>query len=149
MDDQTRISHSNWAKLKSQLKRHEGLSLKPYVDTTGHVSIGYGRNLDDRGISKGEAEVLLHNDMSLVEHEASNAFTWYDDLSDVRKCVVMNMVFNMGAPTVGKFKKMIQAIEEKRFDGAAQEMLDSKWAEQVGNRAKELADMMFTDRWPS
>ena len=49
------------------LKRHEGLRLKPYQDTIGKLTIGYGRNLDDRGISKEEAEYLLRNDISRVK----------------------------------------------------------------------------------
>ena len=70
------------------------------------------------------------------------AFPWFVRLNTVRRDVVLNMVFNLGLPRFRRFKKNIAAIKDKRWDDAAKEMLNSKWARQVKGRAKELARMM-------
>lgn len=127
--------------LLEQIKRHEGLRLKPYRDTVGKLTIGYGRNLDDVGITKAEAERMLLMDISRTEDELLQ-FDWYSDLEPHRQDVLVNMCFNMGLPTLLKFKNMIAALESGDYDKAADEMLDSKWARQVGGRAEELAEQM-------
>lgn len=128
------------------LTRHEGLRLKPYRDTVGKLTIGVGRNLDDFGLTKEEVLVLLHNDILRTMQEARRVFPWYPRLNAVRQNVVLNMVFNLGLYRFSQFKKTIGAIEGKNWDTAAKEMLDSKWASQVGNRAIELAKMMKTGK---
>ncbi len=129
-------------RLHETLIRHEGLRLKPYRDTVGKLTIGIGRNLDDVGITREEAMMLLNHDIAKVQREVKNAFPWFSDLNRVRKNVVLNMVFNLGLPRFRQFKKAIAAIRGKRWDEAAKQMLDSRWARQVGRRARELARMM-------
>lgn len=129
------------------IKKHEGLSLKPYHCTAEKLSIGYGRNLDDNGITKEEAEILLCHDILNCENELDLNLNDWRNLSEPRKSVLVNMVFNLGYPRFSKFKKMLQAIEDKDFDRAAAEMLDSRWARQVGNRAIELSEIMKTDKY--
>ena len=124
------------------LIKHEGLRLKPYRDTVGKLTIGVGRNLDDVGITREEALYLLGNDIFRVKAGLYDAFLWSINLDAVRKDVVINMVFNLGLGRFKRFKRMIAAIERQDWDGAAKEMLDSKWAKQVGRRAIELAQMM-------
>ena len=129
-------------KLADQLTRHEGLRLKPYRCPAGKLTIGIGRNLDDCGISEHEAKVLLFNDIRQSEVEAREIIKNFENLSDVRQGVIVNMIFNMGAPTFRKFKNLIAAIETDNYKKAGKEMLDSRWARQVGNRAIELSKQM-------
>lgn len=132
--------------LKEMLVRHEGLRLKPYHDTVGKLTIGVGRNLDDFGLTNEEVLVLLHNDILRTMQEVRRAFPWYLRLNAVRQNVVLNMVFNLGLSRFLGFKKTIEALEGKNWDTAAKEMLDSKWAMQVGRRAQELSKMMKTGK---
>lgn len=128
-------------KLEDMLVRHEGLRLYPYEDSVGKVTIGIGRNLDDKGISKDEAYMMLRNDIAEVQVEAYT-LSWYRHLNEARKLVIENMLFNIGMTRLLGFKRMIAAIERKDFERASDEMLDSKWAAQVGSRAIELARIM-------
>jgi len=130
--------------VREMLIHHEGFSSRAYKDTEGKLTIGYGRNLDSLGISKKEALYLLDNDMFWVETEINNHFPWYCELNDARKAVIMNMIHNLGMPRFRLFVFTIRALEQKDFQAAAREMLDSKWANQVGQRAKDLSYMMRT-----
>lgn len=134
---------------KKLIKKHEGLRLKPYRCPAGKLTIGYGRNLDDVGISEGEAEVLLTNDISRAIGEAQilAGHAWVD-LSDNRKAVLVDMVFNLGLTRLSKFYKFLAALREGDYATAAKEMLNSKWAKQVGRRAITLAYIMEHDKLP-
>jgi len=129
------------------IKKHEGLRLRPYKCSAGKLTIGYGRNIEDSGISKQEAEIMLCNDISSCESELDLNIPIWRGLSEPRRAVLINMVFNLGYPRFSKFKKMLKAIKDKDFNRAAAEMLDSRWARQVGNRAIELAEIMKTDKY--
>lgn len=131
--------------LRELLIKHEGLRLKPYVDTVGKLTIGVGRNLDDVGISKDEALFMLDNDIEKCEAELKQ-FDWFNNLDEVRQIVLLDMAFNLGIPRLLKFKKTIQYIQDCDFENAAKEMLDSIWAKQVKGRALELSEMMRTGR---
>ncbi len=129
--------------LKSQLERHEGLRLKPYRDTVGKLTIGYGRNLDDVGITREEAELMLDNDID----EALKYLGTVDEfngLDPVRQAVITNMCFNLGFYGLMSFRKMWRAIDRKDYSEAAKQMLDSLWARQVGGRSDELSRIMRT-----
>jgi len=134
-------------RLHEMLIRHEGLRLKPYRDTVGKLTIGIGRNLDDVGISREEAMMLLNHDIAKVQREVKKAFPWFSRLNGVRKNVVLNMVFNLGLLRFRQFKKAIVTIRVKRWNEAAKQMLDSRWARQVGRRARELASMMKSGKY--
>ena len=129
-------------KLRDMLIRHEGLRRKPYRDTVGKLTIGVGRNLDDVGITRDEALILLDHDIAKVRREVKRAFAWFPRLNTARQNVVLNMVFNLGLPRFRRFRKTIAAIKDKRWDDAADEMLNSNWARQVKGRARELARIM-------
>ena len=131
--------------LKDQLILHEGLKLKPYKCTAGKITIGVGRNIEDIGITEDEARSLLDNDILRVAQELDNALPWWRDLSDVRQRVLLDMAFNIGTPTLMKFKNTLALIEAGEFEKASVEMLDSRWAEQVGQRARTLSQAMATD----
>ena len=134
----------NWTRLKSDIKRHEGIRLKPYQDTEGLLTIGIGRCLDRVGISEGEAELMLSNDLEDAVKAARFVIHNYEKLDEVRQEVVVNMAFNLGRNGLTEFRKMRMALGEEKYDLAAEEMLDSKWAKQVGARATELAQRMRT-----
>lgn len=127
--------------LKQQLMHDEGLRLHPYRDTVGKLTIGFGRNLDDVGITREEAETMLDNDIEQVRSELSH-FDWFEQLDAKRRDVIMNMCFNLGLPTLLKFENMIAALSAHQYQRAADEMLDSLWAKQVGQRANRLAEEM-------
>jgi len=147
----------------NKLIAHEGLRLQVYKDTLGIDTIGIGRNLEDRGITKEEldwmdipnmdavyeygiteadAMYLAKNDVQIVEEELVRAHPCVEELDAVRQLVLMDMAFNMGVPRLRKFTKMWNAVHEKKFDIAAKEMLDSRWAVQVKSRSTKLAHAM-------
>jgi lysozyme len=132
--------------LKEQLRRDEGFRLKPYRDTVGKLTIGCGRNLDDKGISAEEAYLLLDHDIAEVRASLAR-FDWFTALDEARQGVCLNMAFNLGVGGLLAFVKMIQALEVQNWDRAATEMLDSLWARQVGARATRLAEQMITGEW--
>ena len=131
-------------KLIAQLKVHEGVRSKVYLDTEGIETIGVGRNLRDRGLSDDEIELMLANDIRDLQEEVERAFSWWSDLDDVRQRVVVDMAFNMGLGSLSKFVNTLSHIENGRYEEAGVEMLDSKWARQVGDRANVLSNMMKT-----
>ena len=124
--------------LIASVKTHEGLELKPYLDSVGILTVGYGRNLE-RGITKEEAEFLLLNDLKMSKHEAKR-MGFYEGLTDNRKDVIVEMIFNLGLTRFKNFKKTIGYINQANHSAAADEMLDSKWADQVGQRAITLSN---------
>jgi lysozyme len=129
---------------KARLKLHEGLRLKPYRDTVGKLTIGYGRNLTDRGLTEAEAEFLLDNDIKSHSEELAKALPWLVNLDPARQAVLVDMAFNLGVPGLLKFKNTLRAVREGRFEDAAKGMLASKWARQVKGRAVRLAEAMKT-----
>ncbi|MBS3953644.1 MAG: glycoside hydrolase family protein [Methylomicrobium sp.] len=133
--------------LIEQLKRHEGLRLNPYQCTANKLTIGYGRNLEDQGITLQEAQTLLENDIFRVTHELKRGIPLWDEIDSVRQDVLINMAFNLGTRRLLNFKKTLAFIRTKDYASAAKEMLNSKWAKQVGNRAAELSKQMRTGRY--
>lgn len=132
--------------LVEQLKRHEGFRSKPYLCTAGKATIGYGRNLDDVGLRVSEASTMLKND---IAYASASAERFLDGvrLSEPRFSVVVNMAFNLGESRLFGFRKFKAALAKGDFDEAANQMLNSRWAEQVGSRAIELAKQMRQGAW--
>ena len=129
--------------LIQRIKRHEGLRLSPYRDSQGNLTIGYGHNLDAKPISIRAAQVILEDDLrdgwmglQFVPHE------YWQHLNTRRKEVLVEMIFNMGVKGLMSFKRMLNALARADYEEAAREMLDSRWARQVGSRAEELAEIM-------
>lgn len=135
------------SRLEEQLLVDEGLRLKPYKDTVGKLTIGIGRNLDDVGITKDEAIILLRNDIARTTKDVIANIPWWSGLDEVRRDVIINMAFNLGIEGLLKFKRTLLSIQNGEYEQASKEMLESKWAKQVGNRAKRLAEMMRTGEY--
>lgn len=136
-------------KLIEMLLLHEGMKLAPYRCPRGYLTIGVGRNLDNVGITKDEALYLLFNDVTRCRETLERECPWFEKLSDNRQDVIISMAFNMGFRGLLGFKGMIAALEKGDFDAASQEMLKSYWQKQVGQRAKDLAEIMKSDSYPS
>jgi lysozyme len=134
------MSYQDIAKL--QIMADEGFSLKLYKCTAGKWSIGAGRNLEDRGITRAEGLFLLDGDLIIAEADAKGLFPNFHELTENRKAVLINMAFNLGQERLAGFKNFRHCIEARNFEAAAAEMLESKWAGQVGPRAQRLAEQM-------
>ncbi len=128
--------------VEQMLIRHEGLRLKPYHCTSGKLTIGIGRNLDNVGISKEEALILLGNDIERCHSSLNLNLPWWIRLDEKRKLVLIDMCFNMGIVGLLGFKTTLSLIKDGKYKEAAKAMLESKWAEQTGNRATELSKIM-------
>lgn len=135
------------AELLRQLETHEGLRLTPYRCTSGKLTIGYGRNLEDRGVTPEEARRMLRGDALQALHQVQRALPWTANLNAARRGVLAAMAFNMGINGLLGFKRMLSRLESGDYQAAAREMLDSRWHEQVGPRAHVLAGQMRTGRW--
>ena len=133
--------NKHYARLRQMLERHEGLRLKPYRCSAGKMTIGYGRNLDDVGISEEEASYLLNNDIKRAEGDLISIFPYFGGFSKSRQDALLDMMFNLGKTRFLGFKKMIAAIKSDDWKEAKIQAMDSKWAAQVGYRAKEVTNI--------
>ena len=121
------------------LKQEEGFDGMPYEDTRGYLTIGYGTKLP---LTEEEAEMLLKHRLEEKILELSEKEPFFLDLPQTAQEVIANMAYQLGVSGVLKFKKMWAALKEGNYQKAADEMLNSKWAKQTPNRAKELAEIM-------
>ncbi len=142
--------------LIDELVRDEGEKLTVYDDATGkpikpgsvvvgHPTIAVGRALDTNGVTPTESRYLLSNSIDVTVEALRESLKWFDSLSDVRQRVLANMAYNLGVNGLLKFQDMLRYCEEQRWGLAADEMVDSSWYSQVGERAERLEAMMRTD----
>ena len=116
----------------------DGRYFKPYKDSVGKLTIGYGRNLDDLGLSEKEVLFNLNNDIDRVVHELNVNIPWWVTLGDVRQRVLANMCFNIGIHSLLGFTHMLKAAQEGYYEEAARQLESSLWAKQVGIRSARL-----------
>jgi lysozyme len=143
----------------AELRRDEGERLRAYRDTVGKLTIGVGRNLDDvgtaplprtvadvkaKGITAAESALMLAHDLDRVDADLDKRLPWWRELDPVRQRVLVNMCFNLGIGGVCGFVNTLSMIRGHRYTEAASNMLASKWARQVGQRATRLSNMMRT-----
>jgi len=131
-----------WPEFVASVQQHEGCKLKPYRDTEGVLTIGWGRNLDARGITQAEADAMLEHDLDVAWREALAAWPWLRTQSAGRQAVIAEMAYNLGVPRLRGFGRMLGALMQGHYAVAADEMLDSRWRTQVGRRAITLAERM-------
>ena len=130
-------------RLENQLIEHEGFRSRIYNDPSGtNFCVGYGRNIQDKGLTKAEALYLLRNDIHECIMDLIIIFPNWSDLNEDRKMVLVGMRFGLGIDGFREFKNMIRAVKDGNFTLAAHEMMDSLWYKQVGDRGVELRDMM-------
>jgi len=140
------------SRLRSDLVRDEAVRLKPYRDSVGKLSIGVGRNLDDKGISEAEAMMLLDND--IAEHVAllDKYLPWWTTLDETRQLALANLAFNLGVgpsaeQSLGKlltFHDTLKALQNGEYDVVANHLAVTLWAQQVGIRATRIIAAMRT-----
>lgn len=145
----------NLDRLKAHLREAEGFRSRPYLDTVGVWTIGYGhalsRNISRSDVatmawSREDAERALDADVAEAIHGAAS-FGWWLTLDPVRQAVVVELVYNLGRAGLAKFVKTIGAIQNREYQKAARHLLQSKWAQQVGpSRSGRLARMLETGR---
>jgi lysozyme len=133
-------------KLIKQLKRHEGYRRLVYECSRGVLTVGIGRNLESVGISEKEAEYLLKNDIESAI-ERLNKHDLLDGHDEVRQAVLINMAFNLGVNGLLKFRKSLNHWRNHEYDEFSKEILNSRWARQVGGRAQELSEQARTGKW--
>lgn len=129
-------------KLKRSLTLHEGWKSFPYVDTVGKITIGCGYNLTDRGLPEEWINSQYNQDVEFFYSKLFE-FSWFNKLNDDRKIVLIDMSF-MGWKRFLSFKKMIAYLEKLDYEGAAEEMKNSLWYEQVKKRGQDLYQGMLT-----
>ena len=137
------------SKLIEMIKEHEGVVPHAYQDSRGYWTIGVGRLIDEKlggGLSDSEIDYLLANDIKRCRKEAEE-YSWFNKLNEPRQAVILSMLFNLGKPNFDKFKNMQAAMEEGDHMTASNEMLDSRWAGQIGRRAIEMSEMMQSGEW--
>ena len=128
--------------LLESIKKHEGFVEHVYQDSLGIDTIGYGFAIKDLILDEDIAEDILMRKLEKLKRNANSRFQWLEDMPQEVQAVVLNMCYQLGVTGVSKFRKAISALQEGDWSGAADEMLDSLWAWQSPNRAKELSDIV-------
>ncbi len=142
----TNTSQSGLQKAKELIKAHEGMREKMYLDNTGHYTIGFGHNLQFMPISENACNVILDDDLQWFAENLPKHLPWVNNLSAERYAVMLDMAFNLGIMGLLRFKKFLNYMADGKYLQAADEMLDSIWARQVGTRAVHDANIIRTGK---
>ena len=126
--------------LLNDIKKHEGFKPRVYKCTEGYDTIGYGFAVKDLVIEKDIAELILMRKLHTLLQRVMVAFPWFENMPLEAKDVVVNMCYQLGLSGFSKFKKTIYLLETEQYEDASIEMLNSLWAKQTPNRAKELSE---------
>ena len=126
----------------SDIKKHEGFKEKVYKCTEGYDTIGYGFAIKDLIMDEDIASLILLKKLQKLLERVHIAFPWFKDIDNTAKAIVINMCYQLGLTGFSKFKKTIYLLETEQYDEASIEMLDSLWAKQTPNRAKELSEKL-------
>lgn len=140
------------SKLHRLIERHEGRVHHAYEDSLGYLTIGVGHLIDRRKGGKLPdpiVDILLEHDIQEHKKDMLAALPWANDLDEVRQAVLVDMAFNLGVNGLLGFKNTLESVRTGQYTKAAGQMLQSKWAKQVGSRATRLAMMMETGVWPN
>tara|TARA_R100001082_G_scaffold84421_2_gene51067 strand:+ start:127 stop:567 length:441 start_codon:yes stop_codon:yes gene_type:complete len=124
------------------IKKHEGFEPKVYKCTEGYDTIGYGFAIKDLVLDEDIADLILMKKLHKLLQRILIAFPWFKDVDDIAKGVIVNMCYQLGLSGFSKFKKTIYLLETEQYEEASVEMLDSLWAKQTPNRAKELSETL-------
>ena len=135
-----KFSRKTEMSLIESIKQHEGYVGVVYKDSLGIDTIGYGFAIKDLELDKDVCDIILERKIKNLQDRVKNKFSWYKYMPQEIKDVVMEMCYQLGVTGVSKFKKTIAYLQNKEFKNASIEMLDSRWAKQTPNRAKELSN---------
>ena len=128
--------------LLDKIKEHEGFRSKVYQCTQSYDTIGYGFAIKDLELDEDIAEQILIKKLDSLQERIESKFNWFDNSPQEVKDVVVNMCYQLGVSGFSKFKKTIYLLETEQYEEASVEMLDSLWAKQTPNRAKELSEIL-------
>jgi len=128
--------------LLSRIKHHEGYRSRVYKCTEGFDTIGYGFAIKDLELDEDIAEEILMRKVEKLIKRVRAKFDWLDSVPHEVQGVLVEMSYQMGLSNVSKFKKALHAMQMFQWKLAATELLDSRWAKQTPNRAKELSDII-------
>jgi len=128
--------------LLERIKHHEGFRSRPYTCTEGHLTIGYGFAVKDLELDEDIAEEILLRKVQSLITRVRKKFNWLDSVPPAVQGVIVEMSYQMGVSGVSKFKKALHAMQMFQWKSAADELLDSRWAKQTPNRAKELSNII-------
>ena len=135
--------------LKKRIRDHEGFVPKPYLDSLGKATIGYGHLITDednfengKEYSKDELLKLFEKDFEKAQMGADQLVGHIQELHIEAKNIVTEMIFQLGTQGVRNFKNMLSALAERDYQRASLEMLDSRWHKQTKNRCESLAKLM-------
>ncbi len=126
--------------LISKIKKHEGFRSTVYECTEGYETIGYGFAIKDLKLDEDIAELILVRKLADLVARIKQTFPWTKDAPEEIQDVVVDMCYQLGVNGFSKFKKTIYLLETEQYEEASTEMLDSLWAKQTPNRAKELSE---------
>ena len=143
------------SRLKDMLCRHEGVESHAYLCSQNFTTIGVGRNIDagnegrsrGLGLSDDEVDYLLQNDIDRVTEELDGEYSWFAGLNNARSDAMIDISFNLGQTKLRSFRKALQAMGSGDWEEASKQFLDSRWREQTGNRAVELAEIIRTGEY--
>jgi lysozyme len=136
--------------LAALVQRHEGLRLRPYRCPAGFLTIGWGRNLErsPTGISAGEADLLLANDLEATAREVETRWPWTAGLDAVRLAAVLDLAYNLGLTRLAAFGPTLALLEAGDWAGAAARLRRTRWYRQVGTRGERITGMIESGVWP-
>ena len=142
------LTEHDRARLVGQLKRDEGTRPYVYTDTTGHLTVAHGHNLETMPLSPSAMDQILDDDLGTITAGLLHRLPWANGLDGPRLAVLLNMAFNLGiSGLMEKNPKMLAACQAGAFATAATEMLDGPWKDQVHQRADRLAEQMRSGEW--
>lgn len=139
-------------RIKEDIERHEGNVNYVYLDHLGYKTMGIGHLIRQsepeyllkvgQGVSKESIDEYFENDLRIAIDDARRIFGDLNEHPQDVIRVLVNMSFNLGYPRLNKFVKMKEAVAQKNYLKAADEMKDSRWYTQVGRRGPELFKLM-------
>ena len=132
------------SELLQQIKEHEGLKLFPYKCPAGKLTIGYGHNLQDNGLTKTACEFILYDDIDEAKRNLRSIFggEFFENLPKNKKIALIDMMFNLGMVKFLTFKRFIFAVETQNWDNASYEIIHSRAYEQNKKRYKKLSEQI-------
>ena len=142
----------NKDKLREELAEDEGCKFEIYLDHLGLPTFGIGHLVKEDDPEHGQpvgtpvederVRQVFALDLAVTIEDCRALYDNFDELPDDCQLIIANMMFNMGRPRLSKFVGMKREVDARRFDAAADEMVDSRWHDQVPNRAKRLVKRM-------
>ena len=150
----------NINQLRKELERDEGCKYEIYLDHLGYPTFGIGHLITDDDpeskvwplglgktsvgteVSEERVKEAFNSDIETVLSDCCRLYEYFDDLPEEVQLIIANMMFNLGYTRLSKFKGMKRGVDERDWNAAADEMVDSLWYRQVTNRANRLVERM-------